>query len=197
MKHQWLAYVIVAILSIGAGVAIAGLPDSVPESETIVPPSTIAAPEPTVPPTTTTGPAATTTTEPEVTETTEPEETETTEPEATETSEPDETTTTVSLLADRADVNVAVANGAGKAGIAAATAGELVGLGYQNIAALTGDDVVDVSTVYFADGNVGIAERMAADLGLPPGSVVALGFAPNVQQLGLVQLLVYIGRDRA
>jgi hypothetical protein len=46
MKHQWLAYVIVAVLSIGAAVAIAGLPDSVPESETIIPPSTSDAPDP-------------------------------------------------------------------------------------------------------------------------------------------------------
>ena len=59
MKHQWLAYAVVAILSIGAGVAIAGLPDSVPESETIIPPSTTVRPEPTVP--STTVPAPTTT----------------------------------------------------------------------------------------------------------------------------------------
>mgnify|MGYP000473530143 CR=1 FL=1 len=36
MKHQWMAYAIVALLAIGAGVAIAGLPDNVPVGDTIV-----------------------------------------------------------------------------------------------------------------------------------------------------------------
>ena len=56
MKHQWMAYVIVALLSIGAGVAIAGLPDNVPVDATIIPPTTTEAPEPTV--ARTTGPIA-------------------------------------------------------------------------------------------------------------------------------------------
>ena len=63
MKHQWLAYVIVALLSIGAGVAIAGLPDNVSVDATVIPTTTTDAREPTVPETT--GP---TTTEPETTE---------------------------------------------------------------------------------------------------------------------------------
>ena len=52
MKHQWLAYVIVAFLSIGAGVAIAGLPNNVPVDATIIPPTTTEAPTPTAPETT-------------------------------------------------------------------------------------------------------------------------------------------------
>jgi hypothetical protein len=40
MKHPWIAYVIVALLSIGAGVAIAGLPTDVPNDPTIIPPTT-------------------------------------------------------------------------------------------------------------------------------------------------------------
>ena len=49
MKHQWMAYVIVALLSIGAGVAIAGLPNNVSVDATIVAPSTTEPPATTVP----------------------------------------------------------------------------------------------------------------------------------------------------
>ena len=58
MKHPWLAYVIVGVLSIGAGVAVAGLPNNVPVEATLVPPTTTEAPGPMVP----------TATEPETTE---------------------------------------------------------------------------------------------------------------------------------
>ena len=67
MKHQWLAYVIVGLLSIGAGVAIAGLPNNVPVDATIVPPTTTEAPAPTVPTTTTPDTTTPETTEPETT----------------------------------------------------------------------------------------------------------------------------------
>ncbi len=82
MKHQWLAYVIVGLLSIGAGVAIAGLPNNVPVDATIIPPTTTEAaestvattttPETTMPPTTS---APTTTSTTTVSTTTEPEDT--------------------------------------------------------------------------------------------------------------------------
>ena len=48
MKHQWLAYVIVGLLSIGAGVAIAGLPNNVPVDATIIPSTTTEVTESTV-----------------------------------------------------------------------------------------------------------------------------------------------------
>jgi hypothetical protein len=206
MKHQWVAYVIVAILSIGAGVAIAGLPDSVPQSETIIPPTTTTeAPAPTIATTTT---SVTTTTEAPVDtepadtdpDDTEPDDTEPddTEPDdaTTTTDEPDETTTTIEAIEPRSAVAVAVANGSGRNGVAGATADELIGLGYTEVAALTGNDVVDRTIVFFADGNDGVAERMAADLGLAPDAIALITGAPVVQDLGIVQLLVYIGTDR-
>ncbi len=192
MKHQWVAYVIVAILSIGAGVAIAGLPDSVPQSETIIPPTTTEAPLPTVP--TTTTPAVTTTEAPADTE---PDNTEPDDTTTTTEDDADDTTTTIEALEPRADVVVAVANGSGRAGVAVATADELVGLGYAEVAALTGNEVVDQTIVYFVEGNVGLAERLAADLGLAPGAVALIDGAPAVPELGIVQLLVYVGTDQA
>lgn len=188
MKHQWLAYVIVAVLSIGAGVAIAGLPDSVPDSPTVIPPSTTAAPETTVvtttiPPTTSTTPAPTTTRPPATTTTTEPDET--------------TTTTTIDPLPARAEVPVAVTNATGRSGVAQSTADLLEGLGYVNVDAITSDDVADVTIVYYSAGNDGLAVRMAADLGLAPDAIAPIDTAPSTQDFGLAQLLVSVGADRA
>ena len=58
MKHQWLACLVVGVLSLGAGVAIAGLPNNVPVDASIIPPTTTEAPEPAAA-TTTTIPATT------------------------------------------------------------------------------------------------------------------------------------------
>ena len=46
MKHPWLGYVIVVLLSIAAGVAIAGPPNNVPVDSTIIPPTTTESPAP-------------------------------------------------------------------------------------------------------------------------------------------------------
>jgi hypothetical protein len=49
MSHQWWGYLVVALLAIGAGVAVAGGPNNVPVSPTIVAPSTTVTPVATVP----------------------------------------------------------------------------------------------------------------------------------------------------
>jgi hypothetical protein len=54
-----------------------------------------------------------------------------------------------------------------------------------------------VTIVYYSAGNDGAAERLAADLGLPPEAVAPIETAPGVQELGPVQLLVYVGADRS
>ncbi len=184
MKHQWLAYVIVAVLSIGAGVAIAGLPDSVPQSETIIPPTTTEAPEPTVP-STTTAPAVTTTSQPETTTTS-----------TTGTTTTAGSTTTTIALPDRSEVVVAVANGSGGDGVAQRIATEIEGLGYTGVQAVTGNDPVDTTIVYFADANDDAALRLASDLGLPPEAIAPIATAPGTSGVGIVQLLVYVGADR-
>ena len=183
MKHQWLAYVVVGLLSIGAGVAIAGLPDNVPVDATIIPPTTTEAPEP----------AAATTTTVQAS----------TVPEATtpDTTDPDTTDTADSVpaeLADRSAIVVAAVNGANVAGIALRVATELEGLGYVDVLPLNGTDIEELSTVDFADGFEEAALRMADDLDLPPESVAPIEDSPSVADLPAdIQLLVYIGRDRA
>jgi len=188
MKHQWLAYVVVGLLSIGAGVAIAGLPNNVPVDATIIPPTTTEAPEPA---------AATTTT---VQASTVPEATtpDTTDPDTTD---PDTTDTADSVpaeLADRSAIVVAAVNGANVAGIALRVATELEGLGYVDVLPLNGTDIEELSTVDFADGFEEAALRMADDLDLPPEFVAPVEGSPTVADLPAdIQLLVYIGRDRA
>ena len=196
MKHQWLAYVIVALLSIGAGVAIAGLPDNSSAGAT-VPPTTLATT------TTTEAPASTTTVAPTtVPETTEPETTEpeTTDPEITDpdSTEPETTDSVPAELPERSDLVVVAANGANVAGAALRMATRLEALGYVDIAQLNGSDIVEFSVVYYADGFEEAALRLADDLDLLAEFVVPIEDAPAVADLpDDVELLVYVGRDRA
>jgi hypothetical protein len=193
MKHQWLAYVIVGLLSIGAGVAIAGLPDNVPVDATIIPPTTTEAPSPTLPETT----VATTTVPP----TTEPETTEPSESTVPETTEPDDTTpddTTPVELGDRDELTVVVANGANVAGAASTLADRLEELGYVDLLPLNGTDIFEFTVVYFADGFEAAALRMAEDIPILEDFVLPLDEAPSVPDLpDDVEVLVYLGRDRA
>jgi cytoskeletal protein RodZ len=192
MKHRWLAYVIVALLAIGAGVAIAGLPDNSSTEDTITV-STATAPPETTEPTQTTEPTATTesTQTTEVTETTEPADTTTT---STTSTVPE---TTVPLV-DRADLSVVTANGSGRQGTAAAAAARLEALGYVDVLPRNGTDVVDVTIVYYADGFEEAAVRLAEDLGLVEGSIAPLAEAPEVLDLPEgTELVAYIGLDLA
>lgn len=189
MKHQWLAYVIVGLLSVGAGVAIAGLPNNVPVDATIVPPTTTVAPEPTI---------ATTTTTTAPPETTEPDDTtpDTTEA-APDTTEPD-STDAADALVDRAAVTVVAANGADIAGTAGRMVTRLEGLGYADVQSRDGTQIVDFTTVYFVPGFEDAAARLAADLELAPEFIAPLTEAPQVlEQPADVELLVYVGVDRA
>ena len=196
MKHQWMAYVIVALLSIGAGVAIAGLPNNVPVNATIVPPTTTERPTPTAPttevPETTTAPTTTDGQETTKPGTTEPE---TTEPETTEPG----TTDSVALgISERGELTVVVANGAGIAGTAARNVVRLTELGYTDVTSRDAVETSEFTTIYHADGFEAAALRMVDDLQLLPEFVAPLTDAPEVLSLPVgLQLLAYIGVDRA
>jgi len=190
MKHQWLAYVVVGLLSIGAGVAIAGLPNNVPVDATIIPPTTTEAPEPATA-TTTTVPA-TTVPATTVAETTTPD---TSDPETTD---PDTADSVPAELLDRSAIVVSAVNGANVAGTALRVATELEDLGYVDVLPLNGTDIEELTTVYFADGFEAAALRMADDLDLLPEFVAPIEDSPSVADLPAdIELLVYIGRDRA
>ncbi len=190
MKHQWLAYIIVALLSIGAGVAIAGLPDNVPVDATIVGTTTIPLPTTSAPEVTDTteSPSTTdvTTTEPNISSTS----TTTTTTSAPSTSEP-------SSLPDRADLSVVSANGSGIAGAAAANAARLETVGYVGVVPRNGTTVVDLTVVYYVEGFEAAAQRLATDLDLLPEFIAPIDQAPEVLDLPAdAELVAYIGVDR-
>jgi hypothetical protein len=143
-------------------------------------------------PETTTAPA-TTTTEPD---TTEPE-SETTEPES-DTTEPESTDSDPTELPERSELAVASANGANVAGAALRVATQLEELGYVGVVPLNGSDIVEFTTIYFADGFEDAALRLAEDLALAPEFVAPIDDAPSVAELPAdIELLTYVGRDRA
>ncbi len=182
MKHQWLAYLIVIVLSIGAGVAVAGLPSSESVDPTIVPPSTTDAPTPTLAPVTTVETPATT----EASTTTVADSTTTTS-----------TTTTTVPLPDRSELGVVVANGAEIGGLATSTADRLTGIGYVDVQPTDGLVIVDTTIVYYADGFEPSAVRLAEDLELDPENVAPIDEAPEISGdfTATADLLVYIGTD--
>lgn len=192
MKYEWLAYVIVAVLSAGLAVAITGVPSSESAGATIVPPettvplepapvlTTVADVEASDPPETTAAPTTTT---------------------APATTVPAETTTTTTLppLPDRSELAVVVANGAGVGGLAGSTAEALEEQGYVDVSRTDGTEVVDVTTVYFFDTFEASAARLAVDLGLDPTAIAPVITAPEVLGTAIddADLLVYLGTDRA
>ena len=190
MKHQWLAYIIVALLSIGAGVAIAGLPDNVPVDATVIV-TTSMVPATSIPEVTETTDVVSTT-EPSTTEptTSSSSSTSTTTTESPSTSEP-------STLPDRADLSVVAANGSGIAGAAAANAVRLESVGYVDVVPRNGTTVVNFTTIYYIEGFEEAAQRLAADLDLLPDFVAPFDQAPEVLDLPAdAQLVAYIGIDR-
>jgi len=184
MSHKILAYGVVALLAVGAGVAVAGLPDNEPVAATIVisaaPASTVPIPSTSVTPSTSVAPATEGPT--------------TTVAAATTSVSP--TTTSVLPLPDRSEVVSATANGSGLQGSASRVAEFLETLGYVDVGQFNGTELVDLTVVYYADGSEQAAARMAADLDLLPEFVGPMVDAPPVLGLGLTQLLVYVGRDR-
>lgn len=202
MKHPWLAYLIVALLSIGAGVAIVGLPDDDSAATTIVVSPTTGSAAPTSEGATsvveTTAPAIT---DPTTTvEATVPDATTTTSTSSTSTSTSTSTTTTTPDvdLPPRSELFTIVANGANISGAAGRNVERLEAIGYTDIAPRNGTVVVDFTIVYYADGLEDSAVRLADDLELFPEFVAPLIDAPQVLDLpDDVQLLAYIGLDRA
>jgi hypothetical protein len=179
MKNQWLAFVIVAVISALAGVAIAGPPNNVAADPTIiVPDSTIpvtTVPTTTAPATTVAAPATTTTT--------------TTEAPAT-------TTTVVDPEIDPAVLGVASVNGAGKAGLATQVRDELIDADYAAARATDGTTLVDDSIVYFYPSFEREAAGVAETLGLEAANIEPIDEAPAYSDLEGDQVMVYLGRDQ-
>ena len=194
MKNQWLAYVIVAVISVLAGVAIAGPPNNVGTDAAIIVPATTT-PATTVAPVVTEAP---TTTEAEVEE---PDATTTT----TTTTEAPESTTTSSTTTtteaepevDPSEVVVVSVNGAGTAGLATRVRNELRDAGFTQARATDGTTLVDATVVYFLPDFAREAIAVAETLDLEFSDVRPIDDAPEYGQLEGDQVVVYLGRDRS
>ena len=190
MKTQIWVYIAVAVLSIGAGVAIAGTPNTVRRDPTIQVPATTVPVPVTLP----------VVTEPDVTVAPEPplstDAPATTLP-TTTTVAPESTTTTTAAITivPRGEVTVAVANGAAKAGIARSIADGLQGMGYVDVQTADGREIVDISVIYVGPFRQLEGERLAADLGIDPTLVFPIDSAPPMDGYENEQIVAYIGRD--
>lgn len=186
MKREWLAYVIVAVLSVGVGVLVTGVPKSEGVGVSLVVPITTDAEQ---------VDAVTTVAAPEVTA--EPTESSTTiAAEATTTTAAPGTTVESPVLPDRSEEIVVVANGAEIPGIAGAVAGRLEALTYESVRVTDGTELASFSTVYYIAGSEPSAVRLAGDLDLELNAVAPMAEAPAI--VGGVEnesLLVYIGVD--
>jgi hypothetical protein len=197
MRHQWLAYLVVAVLAIGAGVVIAGLPETDPDDAVVIT-ATSEPVETTTPADTTTTDSPTTTESPAAT-TAPTTEVPASDPPTTDASTTVAPTTTepAPSIPDRADIVVVVANGSGVTGAAARNAERLAELGYENVRLRNGTQIFEFTTVFYVPGFEAAAARLAEDLDLLPDFVAPLDQAPVVVELPPdVELLAYIGLDR-
>lgn len=201
MERPWLAYLVVALLSVGAGAAIAGPPNNAPTDATIIAPSATIAPA-TSDAATDSEPDAVESAGTTVSETPTSTTTTSAPPASSATSTTTTSTTTTSTLpaddlAPRGELVTIVANGANISGAAGRNVERLQALGYTDIAPRNGTTVFDLTTVYFADGLDAEASRLADDLELLPNLIAPLDEAPNVLELPEgVDLVAYIGLDR-
>lgn len=187
-----LLLVLVAVVSLLAGIAITGIPESVPDD---VISSQIAAPASTSTTTaaarTTSTTTATTTTTTETTSTTPT--TSSTAPSAAATTVAVGTTTT--LVAESA-LRVVVVNAGGPAGIATRTANDLRAGGYATVVTADALRPQPSSVVAFAPGFEAEARRLAVALGMTTSQVVPR----TVEQISAndrpSDLLVLLGADR-
>jgi hypothetical protein len=210
MSSKIWVFLAVTLVSIGAGVAVAGIPsrDSADLSDlTSVPSLTVTATS--VESTPAPSPATVDETTP-VSATTEPEPT---APDTTSTtaapseSLPDtiaESTDTTVVASPttrapvaRTELPIVVVNGAGIAGVARRTADALQDLGYPPVRTLDGIQIVGATAVFAAAGFQAEAEQLAIDAGLGPGSVFPISAVPEFSGGEDEPLILYLGADVA
>lgn len=193
MKTQVWVYIVVAVLSLGAGVAIAGVPQAVDRAPTIQPRSN----------TTTNTTSAVPPLEASENEGDEDaalgdDETVTTDApvETTATTTTSTTTTTTVPLAERDALNVAVANGAAVGGAASSGSVSLETAGYTGITMYDGTEIRGLTIVFAAEGLQAEAERLAEEIGIDLDLIFPIESTPDVgSSIENVELMVYLGRD--
>lgn len=185
MKPSLIVAVATGLLSVGAGVAIAGVPTT-PAGDGLVitaVPTTTSTTIPIVPDTVAPLPTTTTTTTLAVTTSSGQNLTPTTLPQPRP-------------LVDRGELAVVTANGAGVAGIAGSTAEALLADGYVTVEAVDAPAVVEQSIVYHPADLAAEAIRLAGDLGWGIGNIAPIDAAPELVTTVEADLVAVIGTDQ-
>jgi hypothetical protein len=167
--------VVVAVISLLAGIAVTGLPKSVPD-DVVSSEISVTTPRPT---TTTTAVRATTTTI------------------KAGSTPPNPSVTAATTLAPITSLRVVVANAGSATGAAGRAASELLALGYTNVSAANARTPRADTVVVFAPGFDDEAARLAAQLGLSTQQVAPRTAAPLTGNDAPADLWVLLGRDRA
>ena len=212
MSRPWLVYLLVALAAGGAGVAITGLPSSgatdVPAPIDLVADSVAPTTQPVIAesvattapldPTSTTSPvppSSTSTSTSTSSTTTAPPTSTTSTTVAPSTTIDEPTESTVAPPPDAREARIAIANGAGVAGIAGSAADALRAAGYVDVIALDSDPFGD--TVVFArDGFEAAAAQVAAELFIPTDTIASLSAAPAFDTDATFDVVIVLGADR-
>jgi hypothetical protein len=89
---------------------------------------------------------------------------------------------------------VAVANGAGVPGIAGDAAELLIEAGFDDVTAVN-SELVDVTTVYYADGFEAIADLVAVELFIDPDSKADMSELPDLATDEEFDVVAVLGAD--
>ena len=187
MRQSIVPLVITGVLAVGAGVAIAGLPNESPGDGLII----------------TDAPTTTTTTLPVVVDSVAPLPTTTTTSvlEASRTTDGRNLAPTTlppsRALVARGELAVVTANGAGVTGVATATAESLGELGYVDVVATDSTVTIDRSTVFHPDELAAEASRLAVDLGWVLDQIAPIAAAPELALDGEPDLIAVVGLDES
>lgn len=193
MSSKVLVFLAVTLVSIGAAVAIAGIPHSrSAELRDVTTATTVNASTNSDAPLVTDAPPATTGT---TISTTAPGATMT--PAISTTEAPTTTAATSTTLppVDRSELSIVVANGASVPGVAGETADRLLEIGYNAVRTLDGTETFERSTVFAAPGLQSEAEQLAIDVGIDTTLVFPISAAPELFGSYEEPLLVYLGAD--
>ena len=189
-----LLVLLVGVLALAAGAAVAGRPVSVPNDVVIDQRPSSPSTDGTIGSRTTTMSTSTTTSaEPDVTVgDSGPRPQPTAGPTPTDPAEPSSSTT----LVPESGLRVAVANGTNAPGLATEYALILNGLGYLDTTATDAAEGTAAAAVYFSDGFRSEAQRLAQQIGLNENAVQALPGRPLTLDDVDADLWLVVGADR-
>lgn len=196
MKHSWLALLVVVVLGLLAGAAIAGRP-RLPHNDIQIGTAAVSTTSvsTTVVPTTDKSGATSSSVAPESTAPVHTVAATTTTAVVTTTTAPAASTTTLPASPDRAAVRLVVANATDRSGIAGDTARRLRTIGYTQVRNTDALVPLAETAVFARPGFEAAGEQVAADLGFGPERVQALADTAITSIDAAGDVIVALGAD--